>query len=561
MLIQLRIRDFAIVEDLELELATGMTAVTGETGAGKSILVDAIGLLLGDRADSGTVRQGAERADISAVFDLEQLPTARAWLAERDLDTERECHLRRVIASNGRSRNYINGVPQPAQALRDLGELLVDIHGQHEHQSLLRRDSQRQLLDHHAGHLALVNELAHAFQTWSERRQELQALRQASTERNARSDILGYHLRELTALNLAEGEVAELAADQRRLANASQLLEIGQQLLMALTDGDGDTLTDRLNHSLHDLESLKRLDPRLGPIGELLNAAAIQIQEAAGELRGYVQDLDLDPAHLARVEQRLTAAHQLARKHRITPEELPALRVRFETELDTLQHSETRLETLEQAVKDALAAYRHHARELSERRMVAAHELDERISQTLAGLGMPGGRFATVLTLLDKPTATGAENVEFQVSANPGQPLRPLAKVASGGELSRISLAIQVIAAHAARIPTLIFDEVDTGIGGGVAEVVGRQLRALGQGRQVLCVTHLPQVAAQAHQQLKVEKQTDGANTHTEVRWLAMEERVTEIARMLGGLELTANTLAHAQEMVEKAAATTPASA
>ncbi|CDI03736.1 protein used in recombination and DNA repair with nucleoside triphosphate hydrolase domain [Candidatus Competibacter denitrificans Run_A_D11] len=561
MLIQLRIRDFAIVEDLELELATGMTAVTGETGAGKSILVDAIGLLLGDRADSGTVRQGAERADISAVFDLEQLPTARAWLAERDLDTERECHLRRVIASNGRSRNYINGVPQPAQALRDLGELLVDIHGQHEHQSLLRRDSQRQLLDHHAGHLALVSELARAFQTWSERRQELQALRQASTERDARSDILGYHLRELTALNLAEGEVAELAADQRRLANASQLLETGQRLLTTLTDGDGDTLTDRLNHSLHDLESLKRLDPRLGPIGELLNAAVIQIQEAAGELRGYVQDLDLDPAHLARVEQRLTAAHQLARKHRITPEELPALRVRFETELDTLQHSETRLETLEQAVKDALAAYRHHARELSERRMVAAHELDERISQTLAGLGMPGGRFATVLTVLDKPTATGAENVEFQVSANPGQPLRPLAKVASGGELSRISLAIQVIAAHAARIPTLIFDEVDTGIGGGVAEVVGRQLRALGQGRQVLCVTHLPQVAAQAHQQLKVEKQTDGANTHTEVRWLAMEERVTEIARMLGGLELTANTLAHAQEMVEKAATTTPASA
>jgi DNA repair protein RecN (Recombination protein N) len=249
MLIQLRIRDFAIVEDLELELATGMTAVTGETGAGKSILVDAIGLLLGDRAGSGTVRQGAERADISAVFDLEQLPTARAWLAERDLDTERECHLRRVIASNGRSRNYINGVPQPAQALRDLGELLVDIHGQHEHQSLLRRDSQRQLLDHHAGHLALVNELARAFQTWSERRQELQALRQASTERDARSDILGYHLRELTALNLAEGEVAELAADQRRLANASQLLETGQRLLTTLTDGDGDTLTDRLNHT------------------------------------------------------------------------------------------------------------------------------------------------------------------------------------------------------------------------------------------------------------------------------------------------------------------------
>lgn len=559
MLIQLRIRDFAIVEDLELDLAAGMTAVTGETGAGKSILVDAIGLLLGDRSDSSTVRQGAERADISAVFDLEQLPTARAWLAERDLDVERECHLRRVIAGNGRSRNYINGVPQPAQALRDLGELLVDIHGQHEHQSLLRRDSQRQLLDNHAGHLALVAELSRTFQRWSQQRQELQALRQASAERDARTDILGYHLRELTALNLAEGEVAELEADQRRLANASQLLEIGQRLLAGLTDSDGDSLTDRLNHSLHDLASLKRLDARLGPIGELLNAASIQIQEAAGELRGYVQELDLDPAHLAQIEQRLTAAHQLARKHRVAAEELPALRVRFEAELDTLTHSETRLETLEQAVKDALATYRGHAKELTERRIAAARELDERISQALAGLGMPGGRFATVLTSLDKPTAAGAETVEFQVSANPGQPLRPLAKVASGGELSRISLAIQVIAAHAARIPTLIFDEVDTGIGGGVAEVVGRQLRALGQGRQVLCVTHLPQVAAQAHQQLKVEKRTDGESTHTEVRRLALDERVTEIARMLGGLELTANTLAHAQEMVEKAATSTSA--
>jgi len=559
MLIQLRIRDFAIVEDLELDLAAGMTAVTGETGAGKSILVDAIGLLLGDRSDSSTVRQGAERADISAVFDLEQLPTARAWLAERDLDVERECHLRRVIAGNGRSRNYINGVPQPAQALRDLGELLVDIHGQHEHQSLLRRDSQRQLLDNHAGHLALVAELSRTFQRWSQQRQELQALRQASAERDARTDILGYHLRELTALNLAEGEVAELEADQRRLANASQLLEIGQRLLAGLTDSDGDSLTDRLNHSLHDLASLKRLDARLGAIGELLNAASIQIQEAAGELRGYVQELDLDPAHLAQIEQRLTAAHQLARKHRVAAEELPALRVRFEAELDTLTHSETRLETLEQAVKDALATYRGHAKELTERRIAAARELDERISQALAGLGMPGGRFATVLTSLDKPTAAGAETVEFQVSANPGQPLRPLAKVASGGELSRISLAIQVIAAHAARIPTLIFDEVDTGIGGGVAEVVGRQLRALGQGRQVLCVTHLPQVAAQAHQQLKVEKRTDGESTHTEVRRLALDERVTEIARMLGGLELTANTLAHAQEMVEKAATSTSA--
>ena len=558
MLTQLRVRDFAIVEELELELALGMTAVTGETGAGKSILVDAIGLLLGDRADSGTIRQGAERTDISAVFDLDPLPAARAWLAERDLDSERECHLRRVVASNGRSRNYINGVPQPAQALREFGELLVDIHGQHEHQSLLRRDSQRQLLDDYAGNQALVTELEGHYRTWNRLRQELRDLRQASNERDARFDILRYHLRELAALNLAAGEVAEMESEQRRLANASQLLETGQRLLGWLTEGDEDSVADRLNQSLRELDALSRLDARLAPVSELLNAALIQVQEASGELRGYVQDLDLDPEHLARVEQRLAAAHQLARKHRLAAEELPALRTRLEAELDTLEHSETRLEELQQAVQNALTAYRAGADQLSERRAAAARELCERVSKALAELGMPGGRFAIVLERLDKPTPGGLETVEFQVSANPGQPLRPLAKVASGGELSRISLAIQVITAHAARIPTLIFDEVDTGIGGGVAEVVGRQLRTLGGNRQVLCVTHLPQVAAQAHQQLKVEKQTDGESTHTQVLPLNTDERVTEIARMLGGLELTANTLAHAREMLENAVLSTP---
>ena len=554
MLTQLRIRDFAIVEELELELAAGLTAVTGETGAGKSILVDAIGLLLGDRADSGVIRHGAERADLSVLFDLDALPSARAWLVERDLDRDRECHLRRVVTSNGRSRSYINGVPQPAQALRELGERLVDIHGQHEHQSLLRRETQRQLLDDYAGHQALVTELDAHYQTWSRLRRELRELQQAASERDARLDILRYHLRELAALDLAEGEVAQLEGEQRRLANSSQLLDTGQRLLGWLTESDEDAIADRLGQSLRELDTLSRLDARLAPVGEMLGAALIQVQEASGELRGYVQDLDLDPEHLTRVEQRLAAAHQLARKHRVTAEELPPLRARFEVERDRLEHSETRLEELQQAVRDARATYQSGADRLSEQRMAAARELSERVSATLAGLGMPGGRFGIVLERLDKPTPAGLETVEFQVSANPGQPLRPLAKVASGGELSRISLAIQVIAARATRIPTLIFDEVDSGIGGGVAEVVGRQLRTLGGSRQVLCVTHLPQVAAQAHQQIKVEKQTDGETTHTQVLPLDGNERVTEIARMLGGLELTANTLVHAREMVEKAA-------
>ncbi len=556
MLTHLRIRDFAIVEALDLELMAGMTAVTGETGAGKSILVDAIGLLLGDRADSSTVRHGAERADISAVFALDALPTAQAWLAEHDLSGEGECHLRRVIANNGRSRNYINGIPQPAQALRELGQWLVDIHGQHEHQSLLRRDAQRQLLDDYADNSRLASQLAEHYQTWHRLRQALRDLRQASTERDARLDILRYHLTELAALNLAEGEMAMLESEQRRLANASQLLDTSQRLLDTLSEGDEGAITDRLGHGLRELEALGRLDAKLIPVSELLGAALIQVQECSNELRSYVQALDLDPAHLAQIEQRLTAAHQLARKHRLDAGELIALRARLEAERNALEHSETRLDELQQAAKAAQAAWQHAAEHLSARRTTAAQALGERLSQALAGLGMPGGRFAIHLEPLDKPAPGGLETVEFQVSANPGQPLRPLAKVASGGELSRISLAIQVITARAARIPTLIFDEVDSGIGGGVAEVVGRQLRTLGHHRQVLCVTHLPQVAAQAHQQLKVEKRTDGHITHTQVHTLDAEKRITEIARMLGGLELTAHTLAHAQEMVEKAAAT-----
>ena len=554
MLTQLRIRDFAIVEDLELELAAGMTAITGETGAGKSILVDAIGLLLGDRADGDVIRHGADRADLSALFDLDSLPEARAWLAERDLDRDRECQLRRVVTRAGRSRGYINGVPQPTQALRELGERLVDIHGQHEHQSLLRREAQRQLLDDYAGHQALAAELAERYHAWNRLRRQLRDLRQADGERDARLEILRYHLGELTALNLAADEVAQMEGEQRRLAHASQLLETGQRLLGWLSGDEESAIIDRLEQSLRELDALNRLDDRLAPIGEMLDTARIQIQEASAELRGYVQALDLDPDHLARIEQRLAAAHQLARKHRVAAEELPALRTRFETELDTLEHSETRLDELQQALKSARSSYQADADRLSERRAAAARDLAERISAALAGLGMPGGRFAIGLEHLEQPTPAGLEAVEFQVSANPGQPLRPLAKVASGGELSRISLAIQVIAARAARIPTLIFDEVDTGIGGGVAEVVGRQLRALGDGRQVLCVTHLPQVAAQAHQQFKAEKQTDGAATHARVLPLESGERITEIARMLGGLELTANTLAHAREMVENAA-------
>ncbi len=553
MLTQLRIHDFVTVAALELELSAGMSAVTGETGAGKSILIDALGLLLGDRADSAVIRHGAAHTDLSAVFEISALPAAQAWLAERDLYHEPECHLRRVITAHGRSRSYINGVPQPAQTLRQLAALLVEIHGQHEHQSLLRREAQRQLLDDYAGHSALVAQLATHYRAWSQLGQELRALRKASSERDARLEILRYHLQELEALHLVEGEILQLEAEQRRLAHASQLLETCQLLLQQLSEADNHAVADQLTRALRELAGLERLDARLRPLAELLNAALIQVQEASAELRDYVQALDLDPAHLAQVEQRLTAAHHLARKHRVDVTELPALCIRLAAERHALEHSETRLDSLQPELQAARTAYHQVAEQLSAQRAVAAQQLGERVTQSLGALGMPHGQFCIVLERLEKPTAAGMESVEFQVSANRGQPLRPLAKVASGGELSRISLAIQVIAAHTNGVPTLIFDEVDSGIGGAVAEVVGRTLRTLGEQRQVLCVTHLPQVAAQAHQQFKVEKHSVADSTHTAVTPLCATTRVVEIARMLGGLELTAQSLAHARQMLGEA--------
>lgn len=555
MLIHLQIRDFVIVAGLDLDLAPGMSAVTGETGAGKSIMVDALGLLLGDRADAGVVRQGAEQAEISALFDLAQLPAAQDWLAERELGADGECHLRRIINRQGRSRAYINGAVQPLQALKELGERLVDIHGQHEHQSLLKREAQRRLLDDWAGNQSLAAEVEQRFRDWERRRQGLEALRQAGDERNARLDLLRYQVRELEALALGDHELAELAEEHPRLANAGRLLEVSQQALGWLYEDEPLSAHRLLSQSAQHLAELAPLDGRLGPMVELLNTALIQVREASDELRHYGDGIDLDPQRLAWVEQRLADIDTLARKHRLPPEQLPALLGRLQAELNELDNSEFRQEELARQVEQALMAYRQIADRLSARRAAAAAELGSRVSAAMGGLGMPGGRFEVALEAQPRPSARGLETVEFLVSANPGQPLAPLSKVASGGELSRISLAIQVIAAHGADIPTLIFDEVDTGIGGGVAEVVGRQLRALGESRQVLCVTHLPQVAAQAHHHLQVSKHSDGQATRAQVTVLDDSARVEEIARMLGGVELTDKTRLHAQEMIERAQA------
>jgi DNA repair protein RecN (Recombination protein N) len=552
MLIHLQIRDFAIVECLELELEQGMSAVTGETGAGKSIIVDALGFLLGDRADSTVVRHGAEQADISGMFDLSQLPEAHAWLIEHELtNAEPICHLRRVISSKGRSRAYIDGTLQSLQRLQEFGEHLVDIHGQHEHQSLLKKDLQRQLLDDYADNTMLLMELNGYYQHWRALGRQLTALRQAGAERNERLHLLRYQVQELEALALRAGELAELEKEHVRLANAGRLLESCQRALGWLYENDEISTQGLLSQASQEIEALSHIDTRLNPINELLTNAVIQIQEASDELRHYLNRLELDPGRLEWIEQRLDQIHNLARKHRLAPEELPILLERLQRELDTVANSELQQEHLERQLEETLASYDRCAATLSVRRADAAAALAGKVSAVMQNLGMPGGSFEIVLERQVKPGAQGAETVEFLVSANPGQPLRPLIKVASGGELSRISLAIQVIAARSARIPTLIFDEVDTGIGGGVAEVVGRQLRALGSNRQVLCVTHLPQVAAQAHQHLRVTKLTDTHSTQTYITKLTQEERIQEIARMLGGVELTDHTRAHAREMIE----------
>jgi len=556
MLTHIHIRNFAIIDELDLDLADGMTALTGETGAGKSIVVDALGLALGDRADSAVVRHGAAKAEISASFDIAALPAARAWLDDNDLEAEDECLLRRVIAHDGRSKIYINGSPSTLQLVRELGNHLVDIHGQHEHQSLLRRDLQRALLDDYAGNDTLRTQVAESYGRWKSLRTRLDSLTLAGDERQARVELLRFQVRELEALKLEADEYEQLSEEHARLAHAGRLLETAEQGYAALYDADEQSLHTLLGHQLHALAEAAGLDPALKEPLELVNSAQIQLREAADALRHYADALDLDPERLAFVDERLGLIHDLARKHRVRPEELGAHYQRLAEELAELDGQGYDIEALERDLASAESAYREAAEKLRASRIKAARELNKGVTEAMQGLGMEGGHFEIAVSPdEERYAAHGLDEVEFQVSANPGQPIQALAKVASGGELSRISLAIQMIAARSVTVPTLIYDEVDTGIGGAVAEVVGRQLRRLGKDRQVLCVTHLPQVAAQAHHHLQVAKRKGRDSTQTRIETLRDSRRIEEIARMLGGVELTAQTLAHAEEMIQRASA------
>ena len=557
MLTELFIRDFAIIAKLELEFESGLTVLTGETGAGKSIMVDALALALGERADSGTIRHGCERSEIVAGFTLTPAHDAARWLTEHDLFEERECVLRRVIEADKASKAYINGRPVPLQQLRELGEHLVDIHGQHEHQSLMKRDAQRQMLDDYAqlnDTLAALERQYHEISALQIRRDNLN---RESSDRAARVELLRYQTQELRTLGLGADEVPRLEEEHARLANANELIQGVQAVAQLLYEDDEKAVAHLLGQVQRKLEDLSAFDAKLNELNALLNEASIQIDEAGDRLRHYLDTLELDPERLAYVEQRLSAALDLARKHKARPEELPAILARLDTELNDIEHRDENLAMLEQRIAAARTDYMGLARDLTKKRSAAAVKLGREVSAQIDKLGMPGGVFEVRLTPLPEGELGphGLERVEFMVSANPGQPLRPLNKVASGGELSRISLGLQVSTARVGRIPVLIFDEVDVGIGGGVAEIVGRQLRSLGEKRQVLCITHLPQVAAQGHQHLQVSKHKKASATLVSIQALPKKERVAEIARMLGGVEITRQTLAHAEDMLSRATA------
>ncbi len=553
MLTNLQIRDFAIVDHINVEFADGMTVLTGETGAGKSILVDALGLVLGERGGSGLVRKGATRAEFAASFDLGGLPEVAALLEEKVLDSDGECLLRRVINLDGRSRAFINGNAVPLQTLKMLGEFLLDIHGQHFHQSLVKTNVQLALLDHFAGAQDLRTRTANAFADWRVFVQQLDHLRSAVADRNAQQDLLEFQTNELDSLNLQPDEYDRLSDERQKLQFSGKLAEGTAAIVSSIYDAEPGNAHGAIADAVHTIQTLQDMDESLAPIGNMLREAEIQVAEAAESLRRYHDSLGMDPAERDVIEQRLDVLQSTARKHRVQATELPDLLQALTEQLTEIRNAESAGQELEQQAIETEQVYRKHAKMLSAERHKAAIEFSDAVSDAMADLGMAGGRFEIVVTEKTAQTASasGLDDIEFLISANPGQAPQPLSKVASGGELSRMSLAIQVIAHDGSTIPTMIFDEVDSGVGGGVAEMVGKRLRELSAARQVLCVTHLPQVASLANQHCRVLKMSDGRSTRTGVSLLKHDERVEELARMLGGVEITDKTRAHAAEMLE----------
>ena len=551
MLAQLTISNFAIVRELEIDFHSGMTAITGETGAGKSIAIDALGLCLGGRAEADMVRRGASRADLCARFALKDTPAAQRWLEENQLESGRECLLRRVISTDGRSRGFINGTAVPLSQLRELGQLLIQIHGQHAHQLLTKPEHQKTLLDGYTGEYALTQRMAEHYRQWHQSCRELAQHQQQSQERAARADLLQYQLKELNEFNPQPGEFEQIDEEYKRLANSGQLLTTCQHALTVLADGEEANLQSQLYTARQLVTELVGMDSKLSGVLDMLEEAAIQLSEASDELRHYNDRLDLDPNRLFELEQRISRQIALARKHQITPEELPAFYQGLLEEQRLLDDSAGSLESLSQTVIEHHQLALETAQQLHALRQNSAQELAQLITESMRSLSMPHGVFAIEVAFDERHlTAEGADRIEFRVITNPGQPLQPIAKVASGGELSRIALAIQVITARKMETPALIFDEVDVGISGPTAAVVGKLLRQLGESTQVMCVTHLPQVAGCGHHHFFVCKETDGEMTETHMHPLDKRARLQELARLLGGSEVTRNTLANAKELL-----------
>jgi len=554
----LYIRNFAIIDQLELDFHSGMTALTGETGAGKSILLGALSLVLGDRADNDSIKQGSDFAEIVAEFDISTLDNVNSWLVSNELNTDNECILRRRISKDGRSRAYVNSTPVNLQIIRELAEMLIDIHGQHEHQSIMKSTVQRQLLDDYANHSPLLENVSNTFVELKLVEEQLQHLQQTSNEQNDRLDLLRFQTQELDALALEDDEYQKLDSMHKRMANAEKLHSTVQHAIYTLSEDETANMQSSLSHIINSLADAIEVDENLSPVSSMLQEALIQVDESVSHLQNYIDNIDLDPSQLAKTEQRIQDILDMARKHRVEPQNLQQLSESLQKELDDIDHVDERLEELAKQHEQLQEKYSAACDKLSKSRIKAAKLLNKHISKSMQTLGMNGGQFEVSIQSSSKSSAHGTDQIEFTVTANAGQACKPLARVASGGELARISLAIQMIIANNSKIPTLIFDEVDSGVGGGIAEIVGQHLRELGnvnQGKanQVLCITHLPQVASQAHHHLRVEKQTQNDQTTSQVVTLDDEQRRQEIARMLSGVEITEQSLAHASEMIERA--------
>ncbi|KAA8997764.1 DNA repair protein RecN [Affinibrenneria salicis] len=551
MLAQLTVSHFAIVRELEIDFQPGMSVITGETGAGKSIAIDALGLCLGNRSDASMVRPGAARADICARFSLADTPAAQRWLEQNHLDDSNECLLRRVIGADGRSRAFINGTAVPLSQLRELGQHLIQIHGQHNHQLLLKTDYQKHLLDTWADESELLAAMQQAWQRWHQGCRELARQQQSTIERDARSELLQYQLKELNEFAPQPGEYEQIDAEYKRLANSGYLLSVSQNALQLLAEGEEQNILTQLHSARQQVTELAGIDDRLSNALCLLEEASIQLSEASDELRHYCEQMDLDPVRLVELEQRLSRQLALARKHRVAPEDLPDCHQQLLEEQQRLTQQNSDRDALSQAVNDWHLQALNIAQQLHLRRCHHAQELAQLITSNMHELAMPHGRFTINVNFAPEHlNASGADSVEFRVTTNPGQPHQPLAKVASGGELSRIALIIQVITARKMDTPALIFDEVDVGISGPTAAIVGKMLRQLGASTQVMCVTHLPQVAGCGHQHFFVSKQTDGNETETLMQPLDKRARLQELARLLGGSAVTKNTLANARELL-----------